>query len=308
MTSKGDASLDLSLPVSPDTKFGEKMAFTVDVEEWFQVGAFENSLHREDWPRLESRVERQTYTILEILAKQGVEATFFCLGWVAERHPLLISAIHNAGHEVACHGSDHRRLFTMDRDSLFADIHAAKAKLEDAIGAEVIGYRAPSFSLTPETWWAYECLEELGFRYSSSLYPMKSDHYGMPEAPRLPFWPIGEERVLEVPMTVFKALGRPLPASGGGYFRLLPYWLGRFLFQRGGCQTGAPAIFYMHPWEVDPEQPFVDHAPWLSRFRHYTGQSHMAAKVEKLLKLHSWGKMIDIFSPAFSSFRDGRAE
>lgn len=300
MTSSASISPALQKPIKAGVEFGASSAFTVDVEEWFQVGAFETTLARDEWPFLESRVEAQTYKILEILAQEGIKATFFCLGWVAERHPLLIATIHKEGHEVACHGCDHRRLFTMDRDTFLADARLSKSQLEDATGGEVVGYRAPSFSLTPDVWWAYDCLAESGFAYSSSLYPVKTDHYGMAGASRRPFWPIGEGRILEVPMTVYEIAGKTLPASGGGYFRLLPYALGTGLFDRGARQTGTPGIFYMHPWEVDPDQPFVDRAPWLSRFRHYTGQAKMAGKVSRLIKGRNWARMKDIFLPPVS--------
>jgi len=298
MTSKAASVLTSIQPVATGIKFGDQSAFSVDVEEWYQVGAFEHTLNRDDWPNLESRVERQTHKVLTLLDRHQVKGTFFCLGWVVERHPLLIKAIHNAGHEVACHGRDHKRLFTMTRDQFLHDVEGAKAQLEDAIGVAVKGYRAPSFSLTPDIWWAYECLEELGFSYSSSIYPVHHDHYGMPEAPRGPFWPIGAGRILEVPLSIYR-FGRAWPASGGGYFRLLPYILGEGLFSGSVRQSGLPGVFYMHPWEMDPDQPFVANAPWLSRFRHYTNQSRMAQKVGRLCDSRAWGRMIDIYSIAF---------
>ncbi len=290
--------LSKSAALTTDVRFCEQHAFTVDVEEWYQVGAFERTIDRNEWPTLESRVEHQTYTILEKLSERGVTGTFFCLGWVAERHPLLLQAIQKAGHEVACHGSSHQRLFHMERQDIGNDIASAKAKIEDATGAEVVGYRAPSFSLTPEVWFVYDMLEELGFRYSSSLYPVKTDHYGLPDAPRGPFWPIGEGRILEIPLSIYKVFGRAIPASGGGYFRLLPYPVGKALLMQSHAQTGLPVIFYMHPWEVDPDQPYVDKAPFLSRFRHYTGQGYMLGKVSRLAKSVTWNSMANIYLPA----------
>jgi len=298
MTAEDPTAAPYFAPVEAPVSYDGRHAFTVDVEEWFQVGAFETTLKREDWPALESRVERQTYSVMALLEEAGVKATFFCLGWVAERKPLLIHALHEAGHEVACHGRDHRRLFTMDRATFERDIAVSKAQLEDATGAPVMGYRAPSFSLTPDVWWVYDVLAEAGFAYSSSLYPVKTDHYGMPSAPRQPFWPTAERAILEVPMTVCHFLGRSLPASGGGYFRLLPYGLGRWLLAKGSKQTGSPAVFYMHPWEMDPDQPFVADAPWLSRFRHYSGQSALAGKLRRLHNGFQWGRMDEtIVSP-----------
>ncbi|WP_417457259.1 XrtA system polysaccharide deacetylase [Kordiimonas sp.] len=302
MTNSSSDPLANAVPVSASTQFPDVYAFTVDVEEWFQVGAFENTIKRSDWRGLESRVEEQTYKVLGLLDHCGVKASFFCLGWVAERYPLLINAIHNAGHEVGCHGMDHERLFRFSRKEFTADVFKAKALLEDAIGVEVKGYRAPSFSLTPDVWWVYEVLEQAGFSYSSSLYPLKTDHYGMPDAPRRPFWPIGEGRILEAPMTVCKMLGRSLPGSGGGYFRLLPYALGHHLLSAGAKQNRAPGIFYMHPWEVDPDQPYRDDAPLLSRFRHYTGQAALPKKLERLCAAHEWMRLREaIVAPAYQS-------
>lgn len=297
MTSSAADPLSKSALVAQDVQFGPQHAFTVDVEEWYQVGAFERTLDRDQWHTLESRVEHQTYTILDRLSDKGLTGTFFCLGWVAERHPLLLQAIHKAGHEVACHGSNHQRLFRMERQDIGNDIASAKAKIENATGAEVIGYRAPSFSLTPEVWFVYEMLEELGFRYSSSLYPVQTDHYGLPDAPRGPFWPIGEGRILEIPLSIYKLGGRAIPASGGGYFRLLPYLIGKGLLAKSHAQTGLPAVFYMHPWEVDPDQPYMDKAPFLSRFRHYTGQARMLDKVGRLAEAFEWNSMANIFLP-----------
>jgi len=305
MTNSASNPLSEARPVSSVTRFADAHVFSVDVEEWYQVGAFENTLQRSDWPSLESRVERQCHHILALLDEAKVKATFFCLGWVAERHPLLISTIHKEGHELACHGMAHERIFRFSREEFRQDVLRAKALLEDASGACIHGYRAPSFSLTADIWWAYEVLEEAGFSYSSSLYPLKTDHYGMPEAPRRPFWPIGEGRILEVPMTVCKRFGRALPASGGGYFRLLPYALGKYMFLKGAAQTGAPGIFYMHPWEVDPEQPYMEAAPWLSRFRHYTGQKAMPDKLKALLGSARWDSLHQtIVEPAFKAIGD----
>ena len=301
MTSKGAHPLANARPVSEATCFPDVNVFSVDVEEWYQVGAFENTLGRGDWSGLESRVEHQCHAILALLDDARVKGTFFCLGWVAERHPLLISAIHKQGHELACHGMAHERIFRFTEDEFRQDVLRAKALIEDASGASVAGYRAPSFSLTADVWWAYDVLADAGFSYSSSLYPLKTDHYGMPDAPRKPFWPVGEGRILEVPMTVCNLFGRALPASGGGYFRLLPYMLGRHLFHKGRQQSGTPAIFYMHPWEVDPGQPYVDEAPWLSRFRHYTGQKALPGKLSALCATSKWAPLHDcIVKPAYA--------
>jgi len=272
-----------------------KFAFTVDVEEWFQVGAFENCFDRSEWVDLESRVEQQTHVVIDLLAALGIKATFFILGWVAERFPKLISTIGQAGHEIACHGMDHRRLFEMSRSEFASDLKKSKDVLEAAGGKSVFGYRAPSFSLTPDVWWVYEELAQAGFRYSSSLYPVKTDHYGSTEAPRRPFFPTERQDVLEIPLTVCDMPFKRVPASGGGYFRLLPYWLSSLMIGTGRSQSDSPAIFYMHPWEMDTEQPFVAHAPLLSRFRHYTGQKTLPEKLGRLSQAFAWGPIEEVF-------------
>ena len=265
--------------------------FSVDVEEWFQVGAFESTLSRDDWPKLESRVEHQTETILEILSSAKVTATFFCLGWVAERAPGLIARIADAGHEIGCHGMDHQRVFRFSPDEFYSDVTNAKALLEDAGGRPVKGYRAPSFSMSRETWSHYEKLNEAGFEYSSSLVPAKTDHYGSAGMPRTPFYPLKSSRLIEVPMTVAAFGQKTVPASGGGYFRLLPTIVSEWLGERARNQTGIGTIFYMHPWELDPDQPYIANAPLLSRFRHYTGQKAMAAKIASLLSRRNYMRM-----------------
>ncbi|WP_262695019.1 XrtA system polysaccharide deacetylase [Kordiimonas aquimaris] len=265
--------------------------FSVDVEEWFQVGAFENSLSRSDWSDLESRVVIQTEKILSLLERTNVKATFFCLGWVAEREPELIKKISDHGHEVACHGMDHRRLYQMDADTFYQDILHSKALLEKASGQTVYGYRAPSFSMSENTWDYYPRMIEAGFKYSSSVFPGKTDHYGMPSAPRLPFYPLSDESIIEVPMTVSRFGSLSLPASGGGYFRLLPSFLSKALMTRAFTQTNGSTIFYMHPWEVDPEQPRVTDAPFLSKFRHYSRQNVMEEKLEVILKSQPFTRM-----------------
>lgn len=258
-------------------------AFSVDVEEWFQVGAFEHTLERGDWPTFESRVVYQTDKTLDLLAAHGVKASFFCLGWVAERHPALIRRIADAGHEIGCHGMDHRRIFTMSDAEFAADIARAKGLLEDSGGVAVAGYRAPSFSLTPEVWHFYRLLAEAGFTYSSSIVPARTDHYGAAGAPRAPFRPLPDSAIIEAPLAVAQVGPLTVPASGGGYFRLLPASLSRWLMRRAQRQTGQGTIFYMHPWELDPDQPRVAEAPLKSRFRHYTGLAAMQGKLGALL-------------------------
>ena len=274
---------------------GHKFAFSVDVEEWFQVGAFESTFTREQWPSLESRVQYQTDTVLSLLGELGIKATFFTLGWVGARFPDSISAIVAQGHELACHGMDHRRLFRMTRAEFAADLRKAKQVLEHSSGTEVQGYRAPSFSLTPETWWVYDELLAAGFTYSSSLYPVKTDHYGSGAAPRRPFYPINNDGILEIPMTVCDTPMKRMPASGGGYFRLLPYQISKYMLRKGALQSESPAVFYMHPWELDTAQPYIKSAPLLSRFRHYSGQTGMPKKLRRLARDFSWGRIDKVF-------------
>lgn len=268
--------------------------FSVDVEEWYQVGAFENTLARADWDTFESRVVLQTEAILDLLARKSTTATFFCLGWVAQRQPELIRKIADAGHEIACHGMDHKRIYTMSAKEFAADIQEAKAILEDIAGVSVSGYRAPSFSMTKETWGFYDLMQQAGFTYSSSLYPAKTDHYGVQGAPRVPFYPIKDSSFIEVPMTVARFGPLTLPASGGGYFRVFPSFLANLMMRRAVAQTKVGMVFYMHPWEIDPGQPRVEDAPLLSRFRHYTGQAGLMAKLETLFdrtqfsSVHHW--------------------
>lgn len=273
--------------------------FSVDVEEWFQVGAFENTLNRNDWSSLDSRVVYQTEKILSLLHRKKVHATFFCLGWVAEREPALIRKISEAGHEVACHGMDHKRLYQMTETEFFKDIKKAKTLLEDACGVDVIGYRAPSFSMSESTWNFYERMVEAGFSYSSSVVPAKTDHYGIAGAPRVPFYPLDGQNFIEVPMTVATFGKTALPASGGGYFRLLPTFLSRPLMRRAVQQTNTGVIFYMHPWEIDPEQPRVKNAPLRSKIRHYTNQATMESKLEKLLTREKFTRLDHMLQKQF---------
>ncbi len=273
--------------------------FSVDVEEWFQVGAFENTLGRDQWHSLESRVEQQTEFVLELLAQAQVLGTFFCLGWVAERFPKLISMIATAGHEVGCHGMDHRRIFTMSPAEFFDDVTRAKSLLEEAGGKPVRGYRAPSFSMTAECWEFYEKLEEAGFSYSSSIVPAKTDHYGAVGLPRTPFFPLKNCSVIEIPMTVATFGQTAFPASGGGYFRLLPMFLSTWLMNRARRQTGIGTVFYMHPWETDPDQPFISNAPLRSRLRHYTGLAAMSGKVKNLLASSTFGRVDTVVAQSF---------
>ena len=271
-------------------------ALSVDVEDWFQVGAFEKVIDKADWESLERRVERNTDAVLGLFSETGVKATFFTLGWVAERHPALIRRIADAGHEIASHGWDHQRVFTMDAPMFRADLARARKVLEDAGGQAVTGYRAPSFSIDARTPWAHVELAEAGYTYSSSVAPLKHDHYGWPEAPRYAFRPLADADLLEVPVTVADLAGRRM-ATGGGFFRLLPSALMNFAVgQVSG--DGQPAVFYFHPWEIDPGQPRVPNAPLRSKVRHYSRLGAMSGKLRELIRRHDWGRMDDVVATA----------
>ncbi len=262
-------------------------ALSVDVEDWFQVGAFETVIDRKDWETSERRVERNTDAVLELFADAGVKATFFTLAWVAERHPQLIRRMVEQGHEVASHGCDHKRVFQMDAREFATDIARAKAVLEDAAGVAITGYRAPNFSIDKRTPWAHAALAEAGFSYSSSVAPLVHDHYGWPEAPRFAYRPLSDADLIELPVSTFQIAGRNFAAGGGGFFRLLPYELSRWAIRRVNSE-GRPSIFYFHPWDMDPGQPYVPNAPLKSKLRHYPNLAHMAAKLRRLTRDFGW--------------------
>ena len=278
---------------------------SVDVEDWFQVGAFETSIDRRDWETIPTRVEGNVDAILDLFAETGVNATFFTLGWIAERHPALVRRIADAGHEIASHGYDHARVFAFDRARFAADITKARAILEDASGQKVIGYRAPSFSIDARTPWAFEELARQGYTYSSSVAPVAHDHYGWPEAPRFAFRPIAGSELIELPVTTAMLGSRRVAAGGGGFFRVLPYRFTRWAIQEVNTQDQRPAVFYFHPWEVDPEQPRVANAPMRSKLRHYTGLGKMAGKLRALLDDFAWGRMDAIAFTQAAQAMDG---
>lgn len=266
-------------------------ALSVDVEDWFQVGAFERTIDRADWDGLTHRVERNTDAVLALFDEAGVKGTFFTLGWVAQRYPALLLRIAEAGHEVASHGYDHERVFTFTPDQFRADLRKSRALLEDASGQRVIGYRAPSFSIDSRTPWAHPILAEEGYRYSSSVAPIRHDHYGWPESPRFAWKPVAGSSLLELPVTTAKLGGRTLAAGGGGFFRLLPYAFSRWAIKQVNGQAGRPAIIYFHPWEIDPDQPRVAGAPFKSRVRHYSNLSAMAGKLRRLTRDFAWTRI-----------------
>ncbi|MBS3927920.1 MAG: DUF3473 domain-containing protein [Sphingomonadales bacterium] len=264
---------------------------SVDVEDWFQVGAFEGVIDRASWDSLGSRVEDNCLAILDMFARADVKATFFTLGWVAERHGPLMRRIVEAGHELASHGWDHERVFRFDKASFAADLERSRKVLEDASGVRITGYRAPSFSIDQRTPWAYMALHEQGFEYSSSVAPIVHDHYGWREAPRFAFKPLPWSDLVEIPVTTAHFAGRRLAAGGGGFFRVLPYGFSRWAIRQVNTKDQRPAVFYFHPWEIDPNQPRVPNASMRSRVRHYTNLSVMARKLEQLVGEFAWGRM-----------------
>ena len=264
---------------------------SVDVEDWFQVGAFEGVIDRSNWDGLSDRVERNVMAILDMFAAANVKATFFTLGWVAQRHGPLMRRIVETGHELASHGWDHERVFRLDAKSFTVDLERSRKVLEDASGVQITGYRAPSFSIDRRSPWAYMVLAEQGFVYSSSVAPISHDHYGWPEAPRFAFKPLPWSDLIELPVTTAHFAGRRLAAGGGGFFRVLPYGFSRWAIRQVNTRDQRPAVFYFHPWEIDPEQPRVTGANLRSRVRHYTNLGVMAAKLEQLVREFEWGRM-----------------
>ena len=268
-------------------------ALTIDVEDYFQVSAFAPYIARADWERRECRVERNVERILALLDDHDTEATFFTLGWIAERYPQLVRRIAEQGHEVASHGYGHQRASELDRAEFRADIERAKKVLEDLSGSEVTGYRAPSFSIGPGNLWALDELARAGHRYSSSIYPIRHDHYGMPDAPR--FAHTAADGLIEIPITTLRLFNRNLPSSGGGYFRLLPYALSRWMLRQVNASDREAAVFYFHPWEIDPGQPRIAGIDRKTRFRHYVNIHRMERRLQSLLRDFKWGRMDRLF-------------
>jgi polysaccharide deacetylase family protein (PEP-CTERM system associated) len=260
-------------------------ALTVDVEDYFHVSAFADTLDRTQWDALAPRVDANTRKLLDLFARRQTRATFFVLGWVAERFPELVRDIVAQGHEVASHGFSHQLVYKQTPEVFRAETAKSKALLEDITGTEVKGYRAASYSITSESLWAFDILTDLGFAYDSSIFPVYHDRYGMPSAPATihrAISPSGGE-LIEFPLTVAKVLKWSLPVAGGGYFRLYPYWLSRMLLARSQRDLNQAFIFYLHPWEIDPDQPRVENASALSRFRHYQNLGRCEQRLERLM-------------------------
>ena len=268
-------------------------ALTIDVEDYFQVSAFAPYIKRSEWDTRECRIERNVGRILDMLLERETKATFFTLGWIAERYPSLIRRIVAEGHELASHGYGHERASDLTESTFYEDIRVAKQILEDMCGVEVKGYRAPSFSIGVGNLWAFDSLVRAGYQYSSSVYPIQHDHYGMPDSPRFAYQV--RPGLLEIPITTLRVLDRNLPSSGGGYFRLLPYAMSRWMLNRVNSGDQQPGIFYFHPWEIDVDQPRIDGVDSKTRFRHYVNISRMEGKIQQLLGDFKWGRMDEVF-------------
>lgn len=268
---------------------------TVDVEDYFQVSAFEKYIDRSQWERLPCRVEKNTHRILDLFEEADVKATFFTLGWVAERYPSLVRRIVEDGHELASHGFLHVRVTQQTPTEFHEDITRAKLLLEDISGNPVLGYRAASYSVGASNLWAHTVMEEAGYEYSSSIYPVQHDLYGMPEAPRFAFRPNKEKGLLEIPITTIRVFNKNLPCGGGGFFRLYPYAISRWALRRVNVNENQPGMFYFHPWEIDPDQPRQSDIGLKTRFRHYLNLDRMESRLCTLLADFSWGRMDHVF-------------
>lgn len=269
-------------------------ALTIDVEDYFQVSAFAPHISRDSWPSQTCRIERNINLILAMLDSGGIKATFFTLGWIAERYPTLIRKIHDSGHELASHGYGHLRITEQSVAQFSNDISSSKHLLEDLCGARVLGYRAPSFSIGKQTMWALNVLEQAGYSYSSSIYPVQHDHYGIPDAPRFAFYPTSG--LLELPISTVRVFHKNLPAGGGGYFRLYPYAISRWMLKRINQKDQQPGIFYFHPWELDPDQPRQKNIGAKTRFRHYLNLSRTEPRLQSLLRDFQWDRVDRVFA------------
>jgi polysaccharide deacetylase family protein (PEP-CTERM system associated) len=264
-------------------------ALTIDVEDYFHVTAFAHQIRRQDWDHFPRRVENNTIRLLELLAEQQVRATFFILGWVAEKCPALVRQINSVGHAIGCHGYSHQVIYEGSRDQFRCDLRRAKGTIEDVLGRPIKSYRAPSYSITSKTLWALPILAEEGFEYDSSIFPIVHDLYGIPDAPRFPYLKVlnSGQKIKEFPPSTMRLLGTNFPIGGGGYLRILPYSLTSFAIRRINEVENQPAMVYLHPWEIDVEQPRIS-APWLSRFRQYQNLDTTESKLKKLLREFSF--------------------
>ncbi len=269
-------------------------AMTVDVEDYFQVSAFASHVSRDAWEGTPSRVEANVDRILALFAEHSVKATFFTLGWVAQRHPGMVRAIVEQGHELASHGWEHIRVTEQSPAQFEQDVRRTKALLEDLSGQPVSGYRAASFSIRADNLWALDVLADTGHRYSSSIVPIRHDLYGMPEASRFAY-PVAQGRMLEVPVTTVRLGGRNINCGGGGWFRLFPYRFTRWAMRQANQQLGQSGVFYFHPWEIDPDQPRLEGLAARTRLRHYLNLRRTYGRLDQLLRDFHWGRMDEIF-------------
>jgi polysaccharide deacetylase family protein (PEP-CTERM system associated) len=273
----------------------KKNAMTVDVEDYFQVSAFEPYIAKDQWDTLSHRVQKNTHQILDIFEDKNIKSTFFTLGWVAERYPDLIQRIIKDGHELACHGYEHIRVTEQTPEQFRGDVSRTKKLLEDMSGHEVKGYRAASYSIGAKNLWALNVLQEEGFKYSSSIYPVKHDLYGMPDAPRFMFEPIENREFKEIPITTIRLGGKNIPCGGGGFFRFYPYAFSKWAFNRVNHTERQSGIFYFHPWEIDPEQPRQEGLSFKTRTRHYLNLHKMENRIKQLLTDFNWDTMENVF-------------
>lgn len=269
-------------------------AMSVDVEDYFQVSAFEHLVSRDDWADIASRIPSNIARILALFDAKNTKATFFTLGWVCEHYPEVVRSIVDAGHEIASHGSDHARIGTLSPKQFRDDVESTRKRLEDVSGTAVTGYRAPSFSIGRETLWAHDVLAEAGYKYSSSIFPVTHDHYGIPDAPRFPFRS-ASGAILEIPLSSLRMFGRNWPCAGGGYFRLLPLRYSKWAVGRINARERLPAIFYFHPWEIDPEQPRIPGVSVKTRFRHYLNLKKFEFRLTQMLESFRWDRVDRIF-------------
>lgn len=283
--------------MAPTPMTAPQHAFTVDVEDYFQVDAFADVVPGANWGGYPSRVTPNTHRLLDLLDQHQTRGTFFVLGWIAQRHPELVRAIAARGHEVASHGMSHQRVMTQTPQVFRQETRDSKNLLEDLIQAQVLGYRAATYSIVQESLWALDVLWEEGFAYDSSIFPVRHDRYGIPDAATVPHrlvTPAGRD-IAEFPLTAVRVLGANVPVSGGGYFRLFPYGFTRWALRRV-CAEGRPVVFYLHPWEVDPEQPRIPGARWRSRLRHYLNLGRTEGRLARLLQDFRFGTMRDCLS------------
>lgn len=276
-------------------------AMSVDVEDYFQVQAFDGQVDRDDWEKFEWRFVANTHRILDMLAHENIKATFFTLGWIAQRAKPLVRRMADEGHEVASHGMAHFRADEQTPEAFRRDIAQSKAILEDVSGVAVNGYRAATFSIGARNMWAFDVLAQEGYRYSSSINPVQHDLYGLPGAPRVPFYPRSDQVIPEIPITTVHVFGRNLPFGGGGFFRLLPYSVFRWGLQRVNDKDRMPCIYYMHPWEIDPGQPRIANAPFKSRVRHYLNLNRTEPRLQQLLRDFAWDRVDRVYATLFAS-------